>query len=124
MERMELYERIRQLASAFDLSISGIAGLCGVKPATFHRWMNGASQRNIYAHLPIILAAYPDVRPEWLYYGDAPMLKSEMSSPPNPHEGEILTLKQENAVLREEVIQANALIRRLTERLLDSEQDN
>lgn len=120
---MELYERIRMLASTFDLSISGIAGVCGVKPATFHRWMNGDSQRNIYAHLPRILASHPDVRPEWLYYGDEPMLKSAISSPPNPLEGKILALEQENAALREEMAKANALIRKLTERLLDSDQN-
>lgn len=117
--RMELYERIKTLASALGLSISGIAMMCGVKPATFHRWMNGDSQRNIYAHLPQIVARHPEVRPEWLYYGDEPMLKKDKASPPNPLESKVQELEQENSALREEVAKANALIRKLTEKLLE-----
>lgn len=72
---MQLYERIRLLAQIKNISLSKIAEYIDVYPQKFNQWLNEKSQKNLWEHLPKILDKLPELRPEWLYYEDGPMLK-------------------------------------------------
>lgn len=72
---MQLYERIRLLAQTKSIPLSKIAEYIDIYPQKFNQWLNEKSQKNLWEHLPKILDNLPDLRPEWLYYGDGPMLK-------------------------------------------------
>ena len=72
---MELYERIRLLAQAKNISLAKLAEYIDIYPQKFNQWLNEKSQKNLWEHLPKILDNLTDIRPEWLYYGEEPMLK-------------------------------------------------
>lgn len=72
---MELYERIRLLAQAKSISLAKLAEYIDIYPQKFNQWLNEKSQKNLWEHLPKILDNLPDIRPEWLYYGEEPMRK-------------------------------------------------
>ena len=72
---MQLYERIRLLAQDRGISQAKLAEIVGVYPQKFSQWLNEKSQKNLWEHLPKILDAFPDIRPEWLYYDHGPMLR-------------------------------------------------
>lgn len=72
---MELYERIRLLAQVKNISLAKLAEYIDIYPQKFNQWLNEKSQKNLWEHLPKILDNLADIRPEWLYYGEEPMLK-------------------------------------------------
>lgn len=72
---MELYERIRLLAQSKNISLAKLAEYIDIYPQKFNQWLNEKSQKNLWEHLPKILDNLTDIRPEWLYYGEEPMLK-------------------------------------------------
>lgn len=72
---MQLYERIRLLAQRKNIPLSKIAEFINIYPQKFNQWLTVKSQKNLWDHLPKILDKLPDVRPEWLYYGEEPMLE-------------------------------------------------
>lgn len=72
---MHLYERIRLLAQAKNIPLSKLAEYIDVYPQKFNQWLTEKSQKNLWDHLPKILDRIPDIRPEWLYYGEEPMLR-------------------------------------------------
>ena len=77
---MQLFERIRFLAQEKGIPQSKLGEIIGVYPQKFSQWLTEKSQKNLWEHLPTILENFSDVRPEWLYYEDGPMLR-EAGSP-------------------------------------------
>lgn len=72
---MQLYERVRLLAQSKNIPLSKLAEYIDIYPQKFNQWLNKKSQKNLWEHLPKILDKLPELRPEWLYYEDGPMLK-------------------------------------------------
>lgn len=73
---MELFERVRYLKKLSG-SLDSLARIMGIAPQQLSAYSNSKSQKNLYEHLPKILKKYPEVRREWLYFGEGPMLKDD-----------------------------------------------
>lgn len=116
---MQLYERIRLLAQDRGVSQAKLAEIVGVYPQKFSQWLNEKSQKNLWEHLPKILDAFPDIRPEWLYYDDGPMLRDAADAQPNLDlEQQLVEARAKIAALEAELREADRLNRKLTARLL------
>lgn len=113
---MELYERVRHLAEIKDISLAKIAKHLGVPQQTFHQWLKPGSQKNIWEHLPEMVKMFPDIRPEWLYMGQEPVLKVTVRG--NIPEDMMAQLQAENERLKNELAEADRLNRKLTAKLL------
>lgn len=133
---MQLFERMRLLAEKKGVSLSKLAEYINVYPQKFNQWLNEKSQKNLWEHLPKILEKLPDVRPEWLYFGEGEMLKEQTPGvpplrvavppmraavAPAPDDGDLaqrlLDAYAQNARLAEELVRANEERRRLQELL-------
>lgn len=77
---MELFQRVRELKKIAG-SLDSLAKSMGIAPQQLSAYSNVKSQKNFFEYLPKILECYPNVRREWLYWGEEPMLKSEVSNP-------------------------------------------
>lgn len=75
---MELFERVRKVASDIAGSQSNLATLFGLSQSTFQGYLKMERQNNLWPLLPKILDKYPDLSRDWLYFGDGPMLRSEI----------------------------------------------
>ncbi|WP_418734865.1 helix-turn-helix domain-containing protein [Desulfovibrio sp.] len=116
---MQLYERIRLLAQDRGISQAKLAEIVGVYPQKFSQWLNEKSQKNLWEHLPKILDAFPDIRPEWLYYDHGPMLRDAADTQPDPDlEQQLVEARAKIAALEAELREADRLNRKLTARLL------
>ena len=73
---MELYERVR-LLKRYTGSFEKLGELMGLAQQRITSYSNEKSQINFYRHLPKLLEALPNIRREWLYFGEGPMLKTE-----------------------------------------------
>lgn len=133
---MQLFERMRLLAEKKGVSLSKLAEYINVYPQKFNQWLNEKSQKNLWEHLPKILEKLPDVRPEWLYFGEGEMLKGQAAGvaplraavpplrpavAPAPDDGDLaqrlLDAYAQNARLADELVRANEERRRLQELL-------
>lgn len=74
---MELYKRVKQLSKRVAGSEAKLAAILGLRQNQFNGYLNPVSQRNLWEHLPAILTAFPDVRRDWLFFGEGEMLKSD-----------------------------------------------
>lgn len=81
---MELYKRIKQLSKQVVGSEAKLAAILGLRQNQFNGYLNPVSQRNLWEHLPVILAAFPQVRRNWLYFGEGEMLKTDTPAAPPP----------------------------------------
>lgn len=116
---MQLFERIRFLAQKKGIPQAKLGETIGVYPQKFSQWLTEKSQRNLWEHLPTILENFPDVRPEWLYYEDGPMLREAGSPPPSRDlERQLDEARAKIAALEAELREADRLNRKLTARLL------
>lgn len=116
---MQLFERIRFLAQEKGIPQSKLGEIIGVYPQKFSQWLTEKSQKNLWEHLPTILENFPDVRPEWLYYEDGPMLREAGSPPPSRDlERQLEEARAKISALEAELREADRLNRKLTARLL------
>lgn len=116
---MELFERIKYIISTSEFSQASVARRIGVVQQVFNQWLNPKSQKNLWEHLPVILEMFPDVRREWLYFGEGEMLQdakeAHLSVPlPVPTPDVLVRIAELEQELREE----RRLNRQLTTRLL------
>lgn len=116
---MLLFERVKQVANQFAGSETKLAGILGLRQRQLNGYLNDVSQRNLWEHLPAILTAFPQVRRDWLYFGEGEMLKTDtppapvpMNAPPVPDQSD------EIARLRAELDEERRLNRKLVTRLL------
>lgn len=119
---MQLYERIRVLVQDRGVSQAKLAEIIGVYPQKFSQWLNEKSQKNLWEHLPKILDTFPDIRPEWLYYDDGPMLRDTTAPQAEQSslglEQQLIEARAKIAALEAELREADRLNRKLTARLL------
>ena len=118
---MKLFERIRYISTTQGIPLYRIAEYLGESPSKFNQWLNEKSQKNIWEHLPKIIELFPNIRREWLYMGDEPMLKDGSTSSEPSHiaaapeqrlatEDQMIQLERENAQLRELLEAKNELL--------------
>ena len=120
-KNMKLFERIRHISTTQGIPLYKIAEYLGESPSKFNQWLNEKSQKNIWEHLPKVIELFPNIRREWLYMGDEPMLKDGSASSESSHiaaapeqrlatEGQMIQLERENAQLRELLEAKNEII--------------
>lgn len=142
---MELFERVKSIARQFSGSDSALAEALGLRQNTFSYYLSAKTQTKLWEHLPKILELHPQVRRDWLYFGEgemtegdgsrvavppmttaAPPLRAAMYAAGGPTENdapsEVAALRQKltaahelNARLTDEVLRLNAERRKLME---------
>lgn len=112
---MELFERIRYLSIKKNLPLAQLAEAFGVSPSRFNQWLNSKSQRNLWEHLPKLLALLPDLSREWLYFGEGEPFGEEAIPPvqSSAHNKMVQRIAELEAELREERRLNRQLITRL-----------
>lgn len=118
---MELFERIKYIISSSEFSQASVARRIGVVQQVFNQWLNPKSQKNLWEHLPTILEMFPDVRREWLYFGEGEPFGNDSPASLGP-EGipaeDVTALQSKVAELEAELRQADRLNRQLVIRFL------
>lgn len=76
---MELYERVLYLEGVFG-SRRAIAESLHITPQKLSAYSNTTSQKNLWEHLPKLLAARKSISRNWLYFGEGPMLMQDAPS--------------------------------------------
>lgn len=133
---MKLFERVKQVASKVAGSQKSLGETLGLSGRTFEGYLTESRQDNLWPLLPQILAAYPQIRRDWLYFGEGEMLAdagSDVSVPPlrtalppmkaalaregEPGKGDMETLRDENNSLKDKLIKALEENTRLHERI-------
>lgn len=114
---MELFERVEQVLRHNKMPRYALAKELGVAQNTFTRYFCATQQAKLSQYLWAIHALFPDVRREWLFFGEGEMLDSgqpcaEVSG------NEAGTLKTRVAELEAELREERRLNRQLTTRLL------
>lgn len=97
---MELFSRVKNIAKQYFRTDKALAEALGIPQSTFCAWLNSKRQDNLWPHLAKIASLCPEVRREWLYYGDGEMLpRPEPSTQPDYHDdplGRIASLTNVN----------------------------
>lgn len=79
---MQLFERIRIISSEVADSQKQLATLLGLPRNTFQAYLKAERQDNLWPLLPRILEVCPQVRRDWLYFGEGAMLITDNAPPP------------------------------------------
>lgn len=74
-KNMHLFERVKLIAKHFAGSDKALATQLGLKQPTFFGYLNEKRQDTLYPLLPKILDLYPQVRRDWLYFGEGEMAR-------------------------------------------------
>lgn len=100
---MSLHVRIRELCKAVKVSQAKLAEGLGLRQPQFNGYLNEKSEKNLWEHLPRILALYPQVRRDWLYFGEGGMFSGDKPEncpqQPSHDSDELARLKAELAEL-------------------------
>lgn len=88
---MELFERVRKVASEIAGSQSELARVLGMSQRTFSGYLKKEREDNLWPLLPRIWLKYPSIRREWLWWDEGPMLGGNHVETPEPHETKRLT---------------------------------
>lgn len=80
---MALFQRLKDLCSLFAKSQNDFARTIGLPQTTFLGYLNEAGQSKVKMEtFNTILAKFPQVRRDWLLWGEGPMLKEDFESKP------------------------------------------
>jgi hypothetical protein len=79
---MELYERVDAVIGRLAKSRSHLAKQLNIKQTTFNSWFSGDRQEYLLPALYKVLALYPNISREWLFFGEGEMIKTEGQGPP------------------------------------------
>lgn len=113
---MMLYQRVREVAEKVAGSQADLARALDVHIRTFSNYLKEERQDNLWPWLGKICELYPQIRREWLWWGEGDMLQSapqaSTQAPPPPD----LTAELER--LRKELEESNRLNRQLVTKLL------
>lgn len=117
---MVLFERVKAIYSNMAITQADFARSLHLTPATFNGYLKESRQDNLWPLLPRVLALYPQINRDWLYFGEGEMLADgppKAASAPQDREALEARVRELEAELMEE----RRLNRRLTERLLDAD---
>lgn len=114
---MELYERVEQILRHHKMPRYALAKKLGVAQNTFTRYFCMDQQAKLSQYLWDIHALFPDIRREWLFFGEGEMLDSGQPSAIAGGNG-TEALKSRLAELEAELREERHLNRQLTTRLL------
>lgn len=70
---MKLFERVKAVASATAGSQAALGEALGLSGRTFQGYLCESRQNNLWSLLPQILTLYPQIRRDWLYFGEGEM---------------------------------------------------
>lgn len=119
---MLLFERVRIVARQLAGSETKLAAQVGLPQRKLNGYFNETSQKNLWDLLPTILKKYPQVRRDWLYFGEGEMLEQGLDtiskSAAKPDEDGLAALKIRVGELEAELAEERRLNRQLTTRLL------
>ena len=79
---MELYERVDAVIRRMARSRTHLAKQLNIKQTTFNSWFSRDRQEYLLPVLFKILAFYPHISREWLFFGEGEMVKTELEGPP------------------------------------------
>ena len=113
---MQLFERVRLISSKIAKSQSDLAGHLGLSISRFNGYLNEKRQDNLWPILQRILEIYPQIRRDWLYFGEGEMLHEDSDHLPRTELEK--TLIRRVADLEAEQQEQRRLIQRLETRLL------
>ncbi|MFR8276050.1 MAG: hypothetical protein ACLU98_06825 [Desulfovibrio fairfieldensis] len=88
---MQLFERVRLVSTEMARSQSDLAKKLGLTQPTFNGYLNEKRQDNLWPLLPRILDLYPDLRRDWLYFGEGEMTRPDGAEAPSAREAELLS---------------------------------
>ena len=106
MVKMELFNRVKEIAKHFTGSDKALAEKLGFKQATFSGYLNEKRQDNLWPLLPNILSLFPSLSRDWLYFGEGPMLKTDAAESPSPNQSPAQT---DNSALLELLVRNKEL---------------
>lgn len=121
---MQLYERVKCVATKFSGSQAALGEALGMSGRTFQGYLTKARQDNLWPLLTQIHALYPQIRREWLWWGEGAMLTSDQSEkdsePTLRDEGHksVHSLQARMQEMERELAEERRLNRQLTARLL------
>lgn len=113
---MMLYQRVREVAEKVAGSQADLARALDVHIRTFSNYLKEERQDNLWPWLGKICELYPQIRREWLWWGEGEMLKNTAETAPPPPPAPDLTAELEH--LRKELEESNRLNRQLVTKLL------
>lgn len=121
---MQLFERVKLIAKHYAGSDKALASCLGLKQPTFFGYLNERRQDALYPLLPKILELYPQVRRDWLYFGEGEMTGTGPSVAVPPlraacaQSGTGEADAREVAALHQKLLAAHEMNARLTDELL------
>lgn len=99
---MELFERVREISKQVAKSQTELALGLNLSQSKFNGYLKKSSQNNLWPLLPKILALYPTISRDWLFFDEGEMLAKEKNTIDQPSEKEAL-LAEENLRLTKKV---------------------
>ncbi len=83
---MQLYQRVRKIATTLAGSDVKMGTALGMNPRTFSGYLKESREHNLWPLLPRILQEYPQISREWLYFDEGEMYGGGgPKKPPTPH---------------------------------------
>lgn len=82
---MQLFKRVKKVASEIAGSEVKMATALGIHPRTLNGYLKESREDNLWPILPAILQEYPQVSREWLYFDEGEMYGGGGKKPPTPH---------------------------------------
>lgn len=112
-----LFKRVIELAKIKEGSVKGLAEKLGMLRQTFNGYLCESREANLWPLLPRLLALYPDISRDWLYFGDGEMFGGK-STKQGMNEEALADALNQVKELQAELAEERRINRQLTARLL------
>ena len=135
---MQLYQRVQFIAEKLSGSQANLARHLNVHERTFQNYLNEKREDNLWPLLGPIWRLYPQVRREWLWWGEGEAFEEQPAGHAVPSgidelvtlraeakelKAELMRAYQDNTRLSRELVAMSEERRKLAERLEQSEVD-
>ena len=118
---MELFQRVKQVSKELAGSETKLASMLGLPQRTLNGYLNEKSQRNLWEYLPKVLACFPQIRREWLWWDEGSMLKDSSANSESPDPSRVVS--EPMPVANDLVAQLKHKNTELTEKLLSAKDE-
>ena len=95
--------------------------MLGLPQRTLNGYLNEKSQRNLWEYLPKVLACFPQIRREWLWWDEGSMLKDSSANSESPDPSRVVS--EPMPVANDLVAQLKHKNTELTEKLLSAKDE-